>query len=369
MKTVVAAILCAFMCSDAFAQVPCESASIGYVACVVHEDIWWQNQNEWGAWHVADLYLDGVLQEPSNDYYYRWYRQNDGIGNYDLQLQGYGEYRFFQDNEANQFHRVFVSITLPTNQVITSDTIITAKYGDPELAWLFARKEDGTSFVDSSLETIGRWSGYKWGSASSGIWVPPGINLPMQSEDLVKIKPNVAELGEKFHRGITLQNDIVWENYSSYPIYLGQRNEFTFHHRSFTGATIRAELLDAATASGATIEFKDPWFEDAFGLGGEYYSRGMDAPYIPYSSPLSISTGPPRYGVFLNQGYPRWDPPYYSVGAPNPNTIGGYPAYFQNWTGTNVTYRSANKDTSAIVFTGSNATATTLFCAFSSLFS
>lgn len=91
MKTIVAVLSCIFMLNSAIAQTPCEADAIdGYAACISYEDIRWKNQNEWEAWHIANLYLDGVLQEPSNDYYYRWYRQNDGVGDFILMEQAYG---------------------------------------------------------------------------------------------------------------------------------------------------------------------------------------------------------------------------------------------------------------------------------------
>jgi len=147
-------------------------------------------------------------------------------------------------------------------------------------------------------------------------------------------------------------------------------------------ATITTDLLDAPGTSGGSIQFRDPWryYQDQ---NGNWLQSNE---FIPYGAPFVMNNNTLQSygGVFLNQDYNVPGHPYYSVGAPNPNTIGGYPAYFQNWTGTNVTYRSANKDTSAIVFTASNATAVAKYkahlasgstavtrpiCAFSSLFS
>jgi hypothetical protein len=63
--------------------------------------------------------------------------------------------------------------------------------------------------------------------------------------------------------------------------------------------------------------------------------------------------------VFLNENT-QFDPlkPYYSVGAPNPNVIGGFTAYFQNWTGTNVVFQNASATQTGVVFQQAGATAT-----------
>jgi hypothetical protein len=67
--------------------------------------------------------------------------------------------------------------------------------------------------------------------------------------------------------------------------------------------------------------------------------------------------------VFLNQVPDPNDPnkPYYSVGAPNPNTIGGFESYFVNWDNANpsqVEFQNANAQQTGVVFKQSNATAT-----------
>lgn len=66
-------------------------------------------------------------------------------------------------------------------------------------------------------------------------------------------------------------------------------------------------------------------------------------------------------GVFLDQDYTIPGPPYYSVGAPNPNTVDGITSYFTQWTGSNVAYRTPGKDTTAVVFQSAGATATALY--------
>ena len=247
---------------------------------------------------------------------------------------------------------------------VTSKTERIGKYGDPEQAPLYARREDGIPLEGFSADSIGLWTGYHWG------WSPPTIppsstHIFISNGELLKVRPNFEALGEKFHRGLTVQNDIRFENYDSYPIYLGQSNEFTFYHRRFYGATIRAELLDEPSIVGGAIALKDPWFEDVLGFGGESQSQGVSAPFHSNTSPWTIATEAPYHGVFLNQLPDPNDPtkPYYSVGAPATNTFiiaeQNYDAYFMSkWEGFNARFQDSTIVQTAVVFTDEGATAT-----------
>ncbi|MBX2991122.1 MAG: T9SS type A sorting domain-containing protein [Bacteroidetes bacterium] len=368
MKTIIVSVLLIFACVGAVAQeVPCNITGVGYEACVIHDDIYWRSENEWAAWHSAQFYLDGILQTNYNSYDYRWYEQVDGVGNWILIHSGSGMEgrKMWIDNDINDLTYVYVRIIVD-GDTITSSTVTTAKYGYPKFASLYARKEDGTPLAGFSADTIGRWSGYKWGSLTSGDWASPGSSIPMSHGEELKIKPNIAGLGEKFHRGVTANvlDQIRYANYAAYPIYPHpQENSFTFHHRGFCEATIKAELWDVPSAAG-TIQFKDPWLEDVVGYGGENRSQGMSAPFKTNSSPWTISTTSEYRGVFLNQVPDPQDPlkPYYSVGAPNPNTFtingNNYSAYFRNWEGSSVQYQNADAAQTGVVFTSSGAMAT-----------
>jgi hypothetical protein len=65
--------------------------------------------------------------------------------------------------------------------------------------------------------------------------------------------------------------------------------------------------------------------------------------------------------VFLNQDYNIPGNPYYSVGAPQQQIIGGLESYFVNWDNANpsqVEFQNANALQTGVVFKQSNATAT-----------
>jgi hypothetical protein len=141
------------------------------------------------------------------------------------------------------------------------------------------------------------------------------------------------------------------------------------------GILVKTDLIDAPGTTGGSIQFRDPWYIDSMDAqhGNNWCNRGMiDAVYRtrsvgtngfkPDTSTVYPESPYPYRGVFFNQN-PTWDPtkPNYSVGAPSPNYINGFTAYFDSWTGTNVSFQNAGSAQTGVVFNGSSATATALY--------
>ena len=82
MKIITVVLLCVLAFTNGAAQSPCEPGTIGYAACVVIDDIWWKNGNEWDSKFHAELYLDGILQPPSSSYRYVWMCRENGDGEF-----------------------------------------------------------------------------------------------------------------------------------------------------------------------------------------------------------------------------------------------------------------------------------------------
>lgn len=145
---------------------------------------------------------------------------------------------------------------------------------------------------------------------------------------------------------------------------------------TYSGVTIQNNLIDAPTAT-TNVNFQDPWFIDSTdqSYGGAKRNEGMSAPFISRASPfhpdLTTSYGGNKYlGVFLNQNQ-TFNPslPIYSVSFPSQSiSVGGtnHPLYFMGWSPSGATLKDATKDTTAVVFTSSNATVTAnvkgIFC-------
>ncbi len=105
-----------------------------------------------------------------------------------------------------------------------------------------------------------------------------------------------------------------------------------------------------------SIDFQDPWFVETNGSQPNNW-HSYNSPFTPGSGNY-LSYG----GVFLNQGYPNWAPPYYSVSIPSsvylPQTGKTHNLYFQNWSYSGATLQYPNSTSTPVTFTNSGATVT-----------
>lgn len=125
---------------------------------------------------------------------------------------------------------------------------------------------------------------------------------------------------------------------------------------SVSPATIKATLVDGG-ASGGTIGFRDPWYVEHDGNQPDTL-KSFSTPFSPTGA-FGQATG----GVFLYEGFPSWNAPYYSLSAPNSNTIAGFSSTFLNWRGDpdSVLFQDSMATATGIVFKRSGATARALY--------
>jgi hypothetical protein len=223
---------------------------------------------------------------------------------------------------------------------------------------------------NAPFDSVGRWrwtyfekraAPYRFGSQN---------NARETFRALQDFKPGTPQ---KYHDWDTYTNVANHQTFTidtSHTLYKAR-----FHPTDST-ITIKTDLLEAPGTTGGNIQFRDPWYIDSADAqyGGNWRNRGMQqARYLTRSltnqfangwKPDFTTTYPespnhPYRGVFLNQDYNDPGVPYYSVGAPNPNTIGGFESYFVNWTGhpDSVGYQNANAQQTGVVFKTANATA------------
>jgi hypothetical protein len=131
---------------------------------------------------------------------------------------------------------------------------------------------------------------------------------------------------------------------------------------SLEPATATTSLIDVPSTSGGTLQFNDPWYLNSDGTQGNNFGPQVNVP-LNQNNGMSGAYNQTVGGVFLNQVPDPNDPnkPYYSVGAPNPNTIGGFESYFVNWDNANpsqVEFQNSNAAQTGVVFKQSGATAT-----------
>lgn len=99
-----------------------------YTATVRDEYYFYHTHGEWRTELSADLWLDGELQPPSNDYFYEWYRQNEGEPQFLPwdSFSGYGvNFLCCPDGMPGHPYPVKVFIhTVPGGEPVESDPVI-----------------------------------------------------------------------------------------------------------------------------------------------------------------------------------------------------------------------------------------------------
>jgi hypothetical protein len=120
--------------------------------------------------------------------------------------------------------------------------------------------------------------------------------------------------GEKYHDW----NENIYLNHNSFTVEAGF-TEITAHFDKTDPVTIKTELISGG--EGDSIELKDPWLTDYNESPYGMRNRGMGAPFKSKPSPLNLTLDSEYKGVFLYQGWPDWQPPYYSVGADDEQDI------------------------------------------------
>ncbi|MBI5472494.1 MAG: hypothetical protein HY961_09135 [Ignavibacteriae bacterium] len=219
------------------------------------------------------------------------------------------------------------------------------------------------------LGTLGNWIGFGFES-----FAPPRKIYFSQSGSTTLRGDQQSSNSTKYNRW---NNSANVKNHQTFQIEQ-YYTELTSRFKSTDPTiTIKTDLLDAPGTTGGNVQFHDPWYIDFQdpAYGNNWRNRGMQEPrqfhtrsvgtsgWQPDFTTVYPAQGPyPYNGVFLNQDYNIPGNPYYSVGAPNPNTftVGeqNYLAYFQNWEGTGVQYQNAGAAQTPVVFTNAGAMAT-----------
>ncbi len=145
--------------------------------------------------------------------------------------------------------------------------------------------------------------------------------------------------------------------------------------QSTGNATLRIKLPGGEDAPGSmTISIKDPWLinegDPAFYTAPYgYHNLGLNAPFVSVSSSTDLAYASKFQGIFLRQGYDvntqTWTAPYYSVKADQTQSTSEHGEsvtwYFQNWSGTDVTFQNASATETPLVFNDAGATAEAVY--------
>lgn len=227
--------------------------------------------------------------------------------------------------------------------------------------------ENGTS-----VGSVGRWeNGFDFVPYS----VPDTFYFNIGSKEALRGAQNIIS-GEKYnkwsvddtvinHREFKINNDFSDEVVSKFK-------------NTYNNVEIKTNLLSAAGSDDGYVRFKDPWLIDYPDpdYGNNKRNRGMDndgpdklefkqrpSPFTPdYTTNYN---GDVYQGLFLEQGWPGWQPPYYSVKAEDSQTFTAHnqniTGYFLNWGGTDVDYQTPNSLETPVVFHDANAEARAVY--------
>jgi hypothetical protein len=216
--------------------------------------------------------------------------------------------------------------------------------------------------ASGSIDSVGRWEG---GPSFTTYAVPKQFSFTEGSQEVLRGAQKIIS-NQKYHRWNDVLSNVT--NHRGFPIQQGMDPLVSNFHPTDPTITIKTDLLDAPGTTGGNITFHDPWYIDYPdpNYGGNLRNRGMQeprqfhsrsSPFNPnYDTPFPPSNQPYR-GVFLNENE-QFDPnkPYYSVGAPSPQTIGNFTWNFINWTTTqgSASFQNANAAQTGVVFQSGN---------------
>ncbi len=181
--------------------------------------------------------------------------------------------------------------------------------------------EDGITHIG----TIGLWDGNSFDPR----FTPPKLfYFKVNSMQTIHADTNIYS-GQKYNRWqVNNVDEPNIKNHRSFSIQSSTSEIASRFKPTFKNVIIRNELISAPGQEGGTIEFKDPWLIDYPDpeYGNNKRNQGMEAPFKSRPSPFhpdytTSYNGDVYKGVFLNQRFDQPGKPYYSVHAPQQQTI------------------------------------------------
>ena len=228
-----------------------------------------------------------------------------------------------------------------------------------------------SSGVRLSGTMIGHWNGTSFTDLPITS-TPDTINVDFGSREVLKgCQETVTNPTEKYHVwkiNQTEQLDTV-QNHRGFSVTSTLANLTSTFGPTNNNIVIKNDLIDAQGTGSGRVQFRDPWyidFADA-SYNRSLRNRGMTdaifysrlSPFVPDDT-TQYDSGRAYKGVFLNQPIISGQP-YYSVGAPDSNVIGGFATSFVKWGGSNVTFQYPISKQSGVVFSAAGATAIAMY--------
>jgi len=314
-----------------------------YTVNVELEDDWYNSKENYNATFKADIYLDGILIQPSNNYFYEWHLYDD-VNKWSI-VSGYEKNMAWKETLTGHSLKAYVVVTSNAFGTLTSTTVNAIKLytQNAQFVDLFENDETGNSVY--LLSKHWRPTIFDWRTNFNGILMKNNEG----HEEILKFDPSyVSATNQKFNHWFSDKSDIA--NYRTFVI-TSSTNSITARFGNSSGnAVLKILPYDGHTDSPMSpIYLKDPWlinegdsrfYSNPYG----YHNLGTNAPFISNISPVNLTYGSKYQGVFLNQTPDPNDPnkPYYSVKASSSRDASAHGEtvtyHFDRWGGTDVQY-------------------------------
>ena len=230
--------------------------------------------------------------------------------------------------------------------------------------------------ITQGSNSFGYW--YKWENEQWNPHFDETIKRPTQTEDwhiraLQDFKDPTNNIFRKYN---------VWRKNGSENFFVNHANisigsstsSVLAHFKQTYDVTLANKLENTISINQGEVIFKNPWIVDDYSDSKGSRNRGTgtsEIPLFPYqinfSTSPNITNNSNHKGVFLDQGWPNWTPPYYSVQAISPQTFTlsqtgrEHTFYFQNWSANTIggnpgaIFQNANAPSTGVVFKSDGA--------------
>ncbi len=209
---------------------------------------------------------------------------------------------------------------------------------------------------------IGHHLGDSWDNSNITPW---NTTFYCEHDEILNANQETyTEDNVKYYKYHNWNNDLTdIKNYRSFHID-SKTDKLTAYFKEIKEVTIVGKDRYNNTTMGL-VYIKDPWYIYADELDGVKRNKGMDADHFGGVSLMNITIVGDFKGVFLEQGWPGWSPPYYSVKAEAQQNFTAHgqniTGYFLGWEGTDVDFQHADKLETPVVFHAANAEARAVY--------
>ena len=122
---------------------------------------WTPTGGEWRVDLYADLYYQGNLLQPSQDYTYSWYQKLSTANDFTPRVSDEGLYHIRPDGNINQYWNYYVEIFGPAFST-KSGIITVGRSGITKRVDLYGEREDGSSISENEMYKIKVYTDPNW---------------------------------------------------------------------------------------------------------------------------------------------------------------------------------------------------------------